>query len=545
MGSRVQGGRVADGDVEFTGPYIQGGPGRRFIYLRGVWSRTTAPSRCSAGPSSCSTPCRPDVARQAVDTGVLVGALGLTDDKGNPLCAGVRPSAIEWSAGILRTGRVRRRVSLVSLARPDAASPAGDRDTGLARIGPEAQVGVRLTSIELPVPSSPSRSSAARARSGFSGTHWGRITTPSAPWRRSRRRPWPRPAYAAARVRDVHRRRRRPDLPRGRNDLTGQQCPGVPHRSVRSGHRTSPRSCRRSSSATSAARSPTWASPTATGALWLYGYSYPAAEPTVVRISPDQRGRREHDQLRAAGSAGSSPRWRPTMPAPGSAAARAGRRAWSGCGRALRRARRPMPARPPRTARCCGSRRWAVASGPASPSMARAKAPSKITVTTAPRRPASRRHAWRSTSPAESTSDVPTGGDRPAARGSGASRRAHPAAGPMQLCRSTRRRAGCDGAISLAHAPNACDAGAGAAHSRRPRPRRVRLGARRVPRRSVSPLPRCHLTRGRAPDRPTRPAALDACRRRRASSTWRALMKPCSTAWPTKVEQVVEERRAR
>lgn len=35
---------------------------------------------------------------QALELGVLVGRLGLTDPKGNPLCAAVRPPVIEWSA---------------------------------------------------------------------------------------------------------------------------------------------------------------------------------------------------------------------------------------------------------------------------------------------------------------------------------------------------------------------------------------------------------------------------------------------------------------
>jgi hypothetical protein len=35
---------------------------------------------------------------QALELGVLVGRLGLTDAKGNPLCAAVRPPVIEWSA---------------------------------------------------------------------------------------------------------------------------------------------------------------------------------------------------------------------------------------------------------------------------------------------------------------------------------------------------------------------------------------------------------------------------------------------------------------
>src|SRR6267142_628070 len=40
----------------------------------------------------------PRVIENAMDMGLLVGRLGLTDPKGNPLCAAVRPPAIEWSA---------------------------------------------------------------------------------------------------------------------------------------------------------------------------------------------------------------------------------------------------------------------------------------------------------------------------------------------------------------------------------------------------------------------------------------------------------------
>jgi hypothetical protein len=35
----------------------------------------------------------------AVASGTLVARLGLTDVKGNPVCARVRPPAVEWSAG--------------------------------------------------------------------------------------------------------------------------------------------------------------------------------------------------------------------------------------------------------------------------------------------------------------------------------------------------------------------------------------------------------------------------------------------------------------
>ena len=43
----------------------------------------------------------PNVLRSSIDGGVLVGRLGLTDRKGHPLCAAVRPPLIEWTAATL------------------------------------------------------------------------------------------------------------------------------------------------------------------------------------------------------------------------------------------------------------------------------------------------------------------------------------------------------------------------------------------------------------------------------------------------------------
>jgi hypothetical protein len=40
----------------------------------------------------------PAVLGSAVELGLLVGRLGLTDHRGHPLCASVRPPLIEWSA---------------------------------------------------------------------------------------------------------------------------------------------------------------------------------------------------------------------------------------------------------------------------------------------------------------------------------------------------------------------------------------------------------------------------------------------------------------
>ena len=81
--------------VDMRGPYIQGPPGGRFIYLS--WgtveeSRFTMFRRAKLWLDAVP----PEVMRDAVAHGVLVGRLGLTDRQGNPLCASVRPPAIEW-----------------------------------------------------------------------------------------------------------------------------------------------------------------------------------------------------------------------------------------------------------------------------------------------------------------------------------------------------------------------------------------------------------------------------------------------------------------
>ena len=88
--------------VDLKGPYIQGPPGGRFIYLswvtvdnaKSVTLFRRAKLWFDAIPSS--------VIDRALESGVLVGRLGLTDRKGNPLCAAVRPPVIEWSAETAR-----------------------------------------------------------------------------------------------------------------------------------------------------------------------------------------------------------------------------------------------------------------------------------------------------------------------------------------------------------------------------------------------------------------------------------------------------------
>jgi hypothetical protein len=85
--------------VDLKGPYIQGPRGGRFIYLS--WGTVDDPGtfemfrRAKVWLEAVPLP----VVERAVDGGLLVGRLGLTDPKGHPLCASVRPPAIEWAAG--------------------------------------------------------------------------------------------------------------------------------------------------------------------------------------------------------------------------------------------------------------------------------------------------------------------------------------------------------------------------------------------------------------------------------------------------------------
>jgi hypothetical protein len=84
---------------DLSGPYIQGPPGGRFIYLSWVnvdeaGGRTMfrrAKLWLEAVPQS--------VIDSAQKSGVLVGRLALTDPQGGPLCASVRPPVVQWSAG--------------------------------------------------------------------------------------------------------------------------------------------------------------------------------------------------------------------------------------------------------------------------------------------------------------------------------------------------------------------------------------------------------------------------------------------------------------
>lgn len=89
--------REVDGLLDVGGPWVHGRPGARFLYLS--WGAVTGDRfemfrRAKLLFGDVPT----DLLRAAHDgAGVLVCQLGLTDAKGGPLCARVRPPAITWA----------------------------------------------------------------------------------------------------------------------------------------------------------------------------------------------------------------------------------------------------------------------------------------------------------------------------------------------------------------------------------------------------------------------------------------------------------------
>ena len=85
-------------DGEPRGPFIQGRPGARFIYLCWVAVDPVPVGFRRAKLMLDSVPT--ETMSTACEVGVLVGALNLTDRRGWPICAAVRPPLIEWSSAL-------------------------------------------------------------------------------------------------------------------------------------------------------------------------------------------------------------------------------------------------------------------------------------------------------------------------------------------------------------------------------------------------------------------------------------------------------------
>ena len=86
-----------DGGLDFRSPFVHGKPGERFFYLS--WGDVAedgsfvmfrrAKLLLSAVPPGLIT----------AKTGSIEAYLSLTDDKGGPRCASVKPPAVNWSTG--------------------------------------------------------------------------------------------------------------------------------------------------------------------------------------------------------------------------------------------------------------------------------------------------------------------------------------------------------------------------------------------------------------------------------------------------------------
>jgi hypothetical protein len=82
---------------DVTGPYIQGRPGERFIYLSWITVDAHSATMFRRAKLWLDSGVPNETLILAARHGELLGRLGLTDAKGNPLCASVRPPSIEWS----------------------------------------------------------------------------------------------------------------------------------------------------------------------------------------------------------------------------------------------------------------------------------------------------------------------------------------------------------------------------------------------------------------------------------------------------------------
>lgn len=95
--------------TDVKGPYVQGRCGNRFIYLSWGTVDGSGAFRMFRRAKLMLDAVPADVLGTAVRQGLLVGRLGLTDERGRPLCARVVPPRVAWSARpVDRGGRGHR-----------------------------------------------------------------------------------------------------------------------------------------------------------------------------------------------------------------------------------------------------------------------------------------------------------------------------------------------------------------------------------------------------------------------------------------------------
>ena len=89
--------KVQGADV--TGPWVHGRPASRYVYLSWVVVEGGRPPELFRRAKVMLDAVPPGVLAAAVDSGRLVARFRLTDAKGNPICAALRPPLVEWRAG--------------------------------------------------------------------------------------------------------------------------------------------------------------------------------------------------------------------------------------------------------------------------------------------------------------------------------------------------------------------------------------------------------------------------------------------------------------
>jgi len=82
-----------------SGRYIQNRLGGRFVYLSWGQIDTAGQFRMFRRAKLMLDAVGPEVMAAAAAAGELVGTVRLTDAKGHPICASVRPPLITWAAG--------------------------------------------------------------------------------------------------------------------------------------------------------------------------------------------------------------------------------------------------------------------------------------------------------------------------------------------------------------------------------------------------------------------------------------------------------------
>jgi hypothetical protein len=94
---------IEDGGVDLRGPAVHGKKGARFLYLTWGDVGDNGSFAMFRRAKLMIGDIEPELlAGAARDDGVLVASLSLTDERGGPRCARVRPPAISWRVGVPR-----------------------------------------------------------------------------------------------------------------------------------------------------------------------------------------------------------------------------------------------------------------------------------------------------------------------------------------------------------------------------------------------------------------------------------------------------------